>query len=591
LTTTTVAGLANSGTVNAQGNINGAVFNQGSGTFNVTGTLTGDGSSFQNTNNAQLNVGANSFTNIGALTNSSVVNLNGGTLGTASISNSGVINAAGGTIGGTVSNTGTINTNGASFSGSVGNSGSIIGNGTTTIGGSFNNTGLVNLASTNNVTATTNKVFVNGQYSGTGGTLNVVYDLSSAAGGKAGEIIINGVAAGSTAKVSFANSLTNGSQTGIQLGSKATVISNTGAGTFANLTGTNQQFGLVNVVLQPTNGGSGAQLVALTSLPAAAAPGGSIVAALGAIDSSFHQSTAPFVASAQSMDPDKWTGGVWSRATTGQTTTKSVAMDSFGQQASLNVKTRFDAYEVGIDTGGLNLGGSGWNGHFGVTGGSVTATSNDGGTGTSVNFDLPFFGVYGVITHGPFFMDVEYRHDWLNTQVSNVTANLNNANLKGSGNSVSGSAGYHFNLVDQWFLEPSAGIAVTQTQFGSLVTNPGQLTTGTLSFDSMFSALAHAGARFGTSVNVSDVLSVQPFATLSVWRELGGQSSATFNTSAGTPDALAVSRVGTFYQAGLGVSAAVPDSNLFGFIRGDLRWGDNLNGASLVGGLRYSFGP
>src|SRR5262249_60336567 len=97
---------------------------------------------------------------------------------------------------------------------------------------------------------------------------------------------------------------------------------------------------------------------------AAAAPGASVMAALSAVDTSFHQSTAPFVVSPQSQDPDKWTGGVWSRATTGQTTTKTTAFESFGgNSAALRVKTDFNAYEVGVDTGILNFGGSGWNGH------------------------------------------------------------------------------------------------------------------------------------------------------------------------------------------------------------------------------------
>jgi hypothetical protein len=54
---------------------------------------------------------------------------------------------------------------------------------------------------------------------------------------------------------------------------------------------------------------------------------------------------------------------------------------------------------------------------------------------------------------------------------------------------------------------------------------------------------------------------------------------------------LSLSRVGTFYQAGLGISAQLLNTGFIGFARGDLRWGDNLNGASIVGGLRYSFGP
>jgi outer membrane autotransporter protein len=159
---------------------------------------------------------------------------------------------------------------------------------------------------------------------------------------------------------------------------------------------------------------------------------------------------------------------------------------------------------------------------------------------------------------------------------------------------VSGSAGYHFDLVNNWFIEPAAGFGLTQTQFDTLATNVGQsaqgIAAGTISFDSIFSMLVHGGARVGTSFVVADTLALQPFGTLSVWRELGGQSSATF-ANGGVSDPLSVSRVGTFYQAGLGLSAQLLNTGFIGFARGDIRWGDNLNGTSIVGGLRYSFGP
>jgi hypothetical protein len=396
-----------------------------------------------------------------------------------------------------------------------------------------------------------------------------------------------------TTRINFAN-VTNG--TPVILGNAITVIKdNTGAGTL-NPTGDTQHFGLVDVSVQ-SDGHGGAQLARTLNLGAAAAPGASVMAALAAIDTSFHQSTAPFVVSPQSGDPDKWTGGVWSRATTGQTTTKSTAFESVGgTSASLRVKTNFDAYEVGVDTGILNFGGTGWNGHFGVMAGAVMATANESlsGSGTSVKFDIPFAGVYGVMTHGPFFMDLEYRHDWVDTRITNVTANLSDTRLKAHGDSLSGSAGYHFDLVDHWFVEPSAGFGLTQTQFDTLATNVGQagqgIAQGAISFDSMFSMLVHAGARVGTSFVLSDTLALQPFGTLSVWRELGGQSSATF-ANGGVPDPLTVSRVGTFYQAGLGMSAQLLNTGFVGFARGDIRWGDNLDGMSVVGGLRYTFGP
>jgi fibronectin-binding autotransporter adhesin len=381
----------------------------------------------------------------------------------------------------------------------------------------------------------------------------------------------------------------------VVLGGPTAVIVNTGAGTLNAAAGTGLgAFGLVNVSLQSEGNGNW-DLVRTANTGAIAAPGASIMAALSAIDTSFHQSTSPFVVSPQSQDPDKWTGGVWSRATTGQTTTKTTATDNFGP-ASLRVKTNFDAYEVGVDTGMLNFGGTGWNGHFGILAGAVTATASEqlSGSGTSVKFDVPFAGIYGVVTHGPFFMDLEARHDWVDTHVTNITANLSNTQLKGHGDSVSGSAGYHFDVVDHWFVEPTAGFGLTQTQFDTLQTNLNQtaqgIAAGAISFDSMFSMLVHAGARVGTSMVVSDTLALQPFGTLSVWRELGGQSNATF-ANGGTPDPLTLSRVGTFYQAGLGLSAQLLNTGFVGFARGDIRWGDKLDGTSVVGGLRYTFAP
>src|SRR5260370_20481763 len=183
----------------------------------------------------------------------------------------------------------------------------------------------------------------------------------------------------------------------------------------------------------------------------------------------------------------------------------------------------------------LNCGGGGWNGLFGVMAGAVMATANEtlSGSGTSVKFDVPFAGIYGVVTHGPFFMDLEYRHDWVDTKVTNVTANLNNTPLKGHGDSVSGSAGYHFDLVNNWFIEPTAGFGLTQTQFDTLATNVAQsaqgIAAGTVNFDSIFSMLVHGGARIGTSFGVADTLALQPFGTLSAWRGLGGPSSAMFS--------------------------------------------------------------
>jgi hypothetical protein len=50
-----------------------------------------------------------------------------------------------------------------------------------------------------------------------------------------------------------------------------------------------------------------------------------------------------------------------------------------------------------------------------------------------------------------------------------------------------------------------------------------------------------------------------------------------------------VTRIGTFGQLGLGVSGQVVQTGLLGFVRGDWRFGQNLSGYAVVGGLRYQF--
>jgi autotransporter-associated beta strand protein len=571
---------------NASGTFAGGI--TGTGGLSITGgteTLSGT-STYTGTTSISAGAGltiasggvlgtAGSHTSL--VTNSGTLTVdNGGSLTADSVTNN-----AGGTIdvaGGTITAATTLN------------SGTVVATGISTINGAFTNEtgGVVDL--TRGATPTANQLNT-GSFTGKAGSaVDVLFNFSTV-GGAAGLLSAKGTSG--TTTVNFGN-VTPG--TAVVLGNAVTVIKDTtGTGTL-NPTGATETFGLVNVSVQ-SDGHGGADLVRTLNVGATAAPAASVMAALSAIDTSFHQSTAPFVVSPQSDDPDKWTGGVWSRATAGQTTAKSTAFESFGgTSADLRVKTNFEAYEAGIDTGILNFGGSGWNGHFGVMAGAVTATANEllSGSGTSVKFDVPFAGVYGVMTHGPFFMDVEARHDWVNTRVTNITANLVDTPLKGRSDSLSGSAGYHFDLVDHWFVEPTAGVGLTQTQFDTLATNLNQanlgIAPGAVSFDTLSSFLVHGGARVGTSFVVSDTLALQPFGTLSVWRELSGQSDATF-TNGGVSDPLTLSRVGTFYQAGLGLSAQVLNTGFVGFARGDIRWGDNLNGMSIVGGLRYTFGP
>src|SRR5215470_4601111 len=157
---TTAGGLTNTGTVNAQGLISGNIVNIGPGIFTVTGQLSGGGGSFSNANGALLNVGANTFNNIGTLTNSTTgtIDIAGGTIGALMTVNAGATNAAG----------------------------------LSTVNGALNNSGLINLQ--NNVAG--DRFAVGGNFTGLPGS-RIALDFNSRTGA-ADQIVIGGSATGST---------------------------------------------------------------------------------------------------------------------------------------------------------------------------------------------------------------------------------------------------------------------------------------------------------------------------------------------------------------------------------------------------------
>jgi hypothetical protein len=569
-------------------NVNAGTTQGGTAAVTAVATTTGDititsaaGAAIQNLSGAfnSLVVSSTTTTGLNTLNNNGTMSGNvtmAGT-GTQAIANAGTWNTLGTTnfsaAANSVGNTGTINVPGtALFSGGATNQ--LVNSGV------INLSGPTSAAASNNLTST-------GKFTANGGFVNVSYDLSQPAG-RSGTLTSNNGNTGNTV-VNFNNvggPVTIGPNTHV-------IINSAGAGNLNATAGSGlpSSFGLVNVALVPVGNGNW-DLQRTANAGAIGAPAGSIVAAITAFDTSFHQVASAFVASPQSQEPNKLTGGVWSRGSAGQVTAKStVSTDSVGvSPVGLKVRTNFEAYQVGIDGGILNAGGTGWNIHGGIMAGNVGANSSEQlGTGTSLKFDVPFAGFYGVFTHGAFFSDVSVRRDWHHDNVTNQTANLANASLTGTSDAVNASAGYHIDLKG-FFVEPSVGVGITKTSIDPLATPAvNGSATGTIGFQTLNSEMVRAGLRVGTSATIRDVLAVQPFATVSVWRELSGSAQDQFTQ--GATQNFSLTRVGTFYQVGAGLGAQVLKTGILGFIRGDVRFGDNLDGASVVAGGRYTFAP
>jgi opacity protein-like surface antigen len=342
-----------------------------------------------------------------------------------------------------------------------------------------------------------------------------------------------------------------------------------------------------------------------------AATSSATTSAVTAMNTAFQTQTSAFLTSPQGTQPDQLAGGTWGRAVGGRLDTDSVSSGTrtsavapigpFPATCSTHTRNDFIGVQGGIDSGRLNLGGSGWNAHVGVTGGyfETDATSQQGSGLT--RSQVPFVGLYGALVGGGgFFIDGQVAAQFYSLSVSEPSIGAQGG-MQGTGIGVLSSAGYHWALGD-YFIEPSVGVTYSRVSLDSLSISPtvfGQnVPTRTLptvlSLSDIETLLGRAGVRFGTTF-VTHGTAVEPFVAASVWREFAGDTS--MNATFAAPNAtfptvnLSSNRIGTFGQYSLGVTASVLNTGWLGYARVDYRNGENIESLSVNGGIRYQFAP
>jgi hypothetical protein len=546
--------------------VNNAIYNADVNNFStglIVNTGTWNGSLLQNTGSL-VNTGtwnASTFTNnsAGAVTTSGTLNA------TTAIVNAGTFNAQGDLNTPLVNNSGIFNVTGP-LTGTL---------------GTFNNAGRLSM-----VDGVTTGVLTTTSFNGQGGPLAIDVNPTSTAPTQRADLI-------STTNVS---------------GTTAVEVHVVGpAGLIANpipiLTSTNVAPGTTfNVVNGPSlinysveQAGTTFNLISTVNTSAASAAPAGIDSILTALSTGFFQNASAFIAEPPNPEPNQWNGGPWIRFANGQNDIN--VLTSAGNPtgtafAPSKVRANFSGFQVGIDLGVANIENTGWNAHLGVTAGQVILNTNDLlGLNITSNSQVPFIGIYGAVTGHNFFADFQVRQDLYSLKVTNPAAFLTGKNLNGRALAVNGSAGYRFDLPDSWFIEPSGAFMYSNLNVDNLRVNldPEGQSFGTLVFTPFKSALGRLGVRAGTTYVLEQFeLALQPFATLSIWREFAGNSNTTFETP-GVSAPLSVNRIGTFGQAGLGVSGQVLKTGLLGFVRGDYRFGDHIEGYAVVGGLRYQF--
>jgi len=383
------------------------------------------------------------------------------------------------------------------------------------------------------------------------------------------------------------------------------------------------------------NNGSGLSLVPF-------ATGGGIntlVSAINVSNTAFLSQSTAFIGSPPNPEPWQLGGGVWARGIGGQTDFKSTSTSTYtfgGAPLSGNItcntttKLNFSGVQIGTDIATLNI--DGWNVHGGSTLGYMGAYAFDSSRGGTFqdSLQIPFVGIYAAATKGGLFIDGQARWNYYQNKLTDSSNGLIGQNVDARGFSINGNIGYNFDLPQNWFAEPSAGFLWSKVwvdpfnAVGTQVFTPppaGPATVvqpipGTISVDNIYSALGRVSLRVGTNI-VTDNWILQPFATVSGYREFVSSNSAslTINATSSGPITtinpgigfacvrggapvpctitgnLSATNIGNYGQFGLGVVAVLPNTGWLGYVRADYRTGDRISGWAMNGGLRYQMNP
>ena len=113
---------------------------------------------------------------------------------------------------------------------------------------------------------------------------------------------------------------------------------------------------------------------------------------------------------------------------------------------------------------------------------------------------------------------------------------------------------------------------------------------GTETFDNTDSVLGRLGVNFGAAFEATEKLIIVPFGHVSVWREFEGSARAhAVGVVANQTFDFRTQRIGTFGQAGTGLQFKIVGTPFLGFVRGDWRFGDKIDGKAVNAGLRVQF--
>jgi len=447
--------------------------------------------------------------------------------------------------------------------------------GASTYSGNLANTGTINLQNG----SPTDTVTIKGNYAGPG-TLLVDVNLTGA--GASDKLIIGGTASGPTTPVGF-NVLANGF-----LVSPLTVVST--GGTAANaFSGSIPNAGLVTYSFGQS--GNNWVISSNVNITGGASVLTSLAGSLSTVSNGFYQAASNYVIAGKAA-PDTVKCGSWARGQADKATLSSSSSFTLNGSQLNAGGTKQDVSYQGLqgaaDCGLLNIDGTGWNTHFGFSGGEINGTVDQTDGSGSTGLKIPFASAYAFASNGPFSADFWVRHDFLGLSLTNAAAGLTSQQVSGQSNSVAGQVRYSIDLGNNTRFTPLASMVWSQTSVDDFSVNGGIVSPGTND-----QLLGRLGGTLSYSYQASTTLLLQPSASAYYTQNFNPVSSLQFlaQTAQGAyaPINIDTTGVRNFADLSAGLQLYDTTTEASAFLQGTLRQGDGVQGTSVSVGGRVKF--
>jgi hypothetical protein len=255
------------------------------------------------------------------------------------------------------------------------------------------------------------------------------------------------------------------------------------------------------------------------------------------------------------------------------------SFSNFGMTNAYNLGYKQDYFggQAGLDFGGP----AGGNGAFafGATFGYLNSTVNFAGSADRINFNNVNGGLYASFTSGVVFVNLlgKYDHFWGDNR---STSGRYQSDLDGS--VYGGKAEVGFRLGNTVFIEPSASVSYTHTDFDDY-----RVASGSFGFDGQDGIRGKAGARIGYTTDIGAARATF-YAGGNYVHDFQGRDNVTF-VSGGQTVRFTNGLMDDFGEGTLGLNIGSASGPVSGFFEARYANGGDFEGYGGRGGLRIRF--